>query len=106
MSDQAQSALSADTEVVVLLCGRFGGERQEPFQPLSAREYGELAKWLNACGLRPADLLLDAGRVHLPRVHDAKLELKRIEFLLARGTALALALERWSRGGSVGHLAR
>ena len=99
MSDQAQSALSADTEVVVLLCGRFGGERQEPFQPLSAREYGELAKWLNACGLRPADLLLDAGRVHLPRVHDAKLELKRIEFLLARGTALALALERWSRGG-------
>ena len=38
-----QEALSADTEVVLLLCGRFGGEKQEPHAPLSPREYGELA---------------------------------------------------------------
>lgn len=92
-------ALSPDTEIVLLLCGRFGGERQEPFQPLSAREYGDFAKWLNAHGLRPADLLSEAGRENLPNVHEAKLERKRVEFLLGRGTALALALERWSRGG-------
>lgn len=92
-------ALSPDTEIVLLLCGRFGGERQEPFQPLSAREYSEFAKWLNAYGLRPADLFSEAGREHLPNVHEAKLERKRVEFLLGRGTALALALERWSRGG-------
>lgn len=95
----SQQALSADTEIVLLLCGRFGGERQEPFQPLSAREYGEFAKWLNARGLRPADLLSDSGREHLPNVHEAKLERRRVDFLLGRGTALALALERWSRGG-------
>ena len=95
----SQQALSADTEVVLLLCGRFGGERQEPFQPLSTREYGEFAKWLNARALRPADLLSDSGRAHLPNVHEAKLERKRVDFLLGRGTALALALERWSRGG-------
>lgn len=92
-------ALSPDTEIVLLLCGRFGGERQEPFQPLSAREYGDFAKWLNAHGLRPADLLSEAGREQLSTVHEAKLERKRLDFLLARGTALALALERWSRGG-------
>ena len=92
-------ALSADTEVVLLLCGRFGGERQEPHQPLSAREYGELAKWLNVRSLRPADLLIDAGQAQLQAVHEAKLERKRVEFLLERGTAMALALERWSRGG-------
>ncbi|MBP8182847.1 MAG: DNA-protecting protein DprA [Rhodoferax sp.] len=92
-------ALSPDTEIVLLLCGRFGGERQEPFQPLSAREYGDFAKWLNAHGLRPADMLSEAGREQLPNVHEAKLERKRLDFLLARGTALALALERWSRGG-------
>ena len=92
-------ALSADTEVVLLLCGRFGGERQEPHQPLSAREYGELAKWLNVRSLRPADLLTDAGKSHLQALHEAKLERKRVEFLLERGTAMALALERWSRGG-------
>ncbi len=57
--------LSADTEVVLLLCGRFGGEKQEAYPPLASREYGELAKWLKALALRPADLLTGAGRVAL-----------------------------------------
>jgi len=95
----SHQALSADTEVVLLLCGRFGGERQEPFQPLSAREYGEFAKWLNVRNLRPADLMAEAGKAELQAVHEAKLERKRVDFLLARGTAMALALERWSRSG-------
>ena len=91
--------LSADTEVVLLLCGRFGGEKQEAYQPLAPREYGELAKWLKALALRPSDLLTDAGRVALSRIQEARLERKRVEFLLGRGTAMALALERWARGG-------
>lgn len=95
----SHQALSADTEVVLLLCGRFGGERQEPFQPLSARDYGELAKWLNARSLRPSDLMSAMGSEHFQSLHEAKLERKRIEFLMGRGTAMALALERWSRGG-------
>lgn len=95
----SHQALSADTEVVLLLCGRFGGERQDPFQPLSAREYGEFAKWLNVRNLRPADLMAGAGREHLHAVHEAKLAISRIDFLLQRGTAMALALERWNRGG-------
>ena len=95
----SQHALSADTEVVLLLCGRFGGEKQEPYQPLSAREYGELAKWLNVSSLRPADLMADAGQAKLQAVHEIKLERKRVDFLMGRGTAMALALERWSRGG-------
>lgn len=95
----SHQALSADTEVVLLLCGRFGGERQDPYQPLSAREYGEFAKWLKVCNLRPADLMTDAGRGHLQAVHEAKLERTRIDFLLRRGTAMALSLQRWSHGG-------
>lgn len=91
--------LSADTQVVLLLCGRFGGERQESFPPLPTRDYNELAKWLNDRGLRPADLLTDSGREALSEVHQAKLERTRLEFLLGRGTAMALALERWNRGG-------
>ena len=91
--------LSADTEVVLLLCGRFGGEKQEAYQPLAPREYGELARWLKALALRPSDLLTDAGHVALLRIQEARLERKRVEFLLGRGTAMALALERWARGG-------
>lgn len=91
--------LSEDTEAVLLLCGRFGGEKQGPYQPLSAREYGELAKWLLGRSLRPSDLVNSAGREALSDVHQSRLERKRIEFLLGRGTAMALALERWTRGG-------
>ena len=95
----SHQVLSADTEVVLLLCGRFGGERHEPFQPISTREYGEFAKWLKVRSLRPADLLTEAGKAQLQALREAKLERKRVEFLLERGTAMALALERWSRGG-------
>lgn len=94
-----QDALSADTEAVLLLCGRFGGEKQEPYSPLSSREYGELAKWLNGRSLRPSDLMGPAAPDWLRIVHEVKLERKRIESLLGRGTGMALALERWSRGG-------
>ena len=66
---------------------------------LSAREYGEFAKWLNVRSLRPADLLTKTGSAQLQALHEAKLERKRVEFLLERGTGMALALERWSRGG-------
>src|SRR5687767_6323075 len=91
--------LSEDTEAVLLLCGRFGGERQEAFQPLSPLEYGQLARWLNARSLRPSDMMTASGRAELAEVHEARLEPKRIDFLLGRGTAMALALERWARGG-------
>lgn len=94
-----QDALSADTEAVLLLCGRFGGEKQEPYSPLSPREYGELAKWLNGHSLRPSDLMGPAAPNWLMIAHEVKLERRRIEFLLGRGTGMALALERWSRGG-------
>ncbi|SDT86966.1 Predicted Rossmann fold nucleotide-binding protein DprA/Smf involved in DNA uptake [Pseudomonas pohangensis] len=95
----SHQALSADTEVVLLLCGRFGGESQESFQPLAPGEYSKLAVWLNSRGLRPADMLTGVGRDQLKDLHEPKLEQARIEFLLQRGTAMALALERWSRGG-------
>lgn len=94
-----QQDLSGDTEAVLLLCGRFGGEKQDAYQPLTPREYGELAKWLIGRNLRPSDLMTDAGRDALANVQEVRMERKRIEFLLGRGTAMALALERWARGG-------
>jgi predicted Rossmann fold nucleotide-binding protein DprA/Smf involved in DNA uptake len=91
--------LSEDTKVVLLLCGRFGGEKQEAYQPLTPKNYGDLVKWLRELALRPSDLMTDAGRIALSSIQDAGLERKRLEFLLGRGTAMALALERWTRGG-------
>lgn len=94
-----EAGLSADTEVVLLLCGRFGGERKELHAPLSPTEYGELARWLKSRELRPADMLTEAARTAFGELIQARLDRARIEFLLSRGTALALALERWQRAG-------
>lgn len=93
------AGLGADTEVVLLLCGRFGGEQKEPHKPLSATEYGELARSLKERELRPADMLTEAAKGELSELTHAKLDRTRIDFLLGRGTALALAVERWQRAG-------
>ena len=95
----SQQDLSEDTKVILLLCGRFGGEKQEAYQPLVNKEYDELTKWLKAREFRPCDLMTPTGYEALSGVLEAGLERKRIDFLLGRGTAMALALERWARGG-------
>lgn len=97
--EMSKQDLSEDTKVILLLCGRFGGEKQEPYQPLTTKDYGELARWLKERQLRPSDLMTEAGHDTLSGLLEAGLERKRVEFLLGRGTAMALALERWARGG-------
>lgn len=94
-----ETGLGADSEVVLLLCGRFGGERKEPYAPLSAAEYGALARWLKERELRPSDMLTADGQAQFGDLVQARLERTRIEFLLGRGTGLALSVERWQRGG-------
>lgn len=59
--------LSDDTEAVLLLCGRFGGEKQDAYQPLTPREYGEMAKWLIGRSLRPSDPTTTGARCALER---------------------------------------
>lgn len=94
-----ETGLGADTEVVLLLCGRLGGERKEPYAPLSATEYGALARWLNERQLRPSDMLTEGGQAQFGDLVQARLERARVEFLLGRGTGLALSVERWQRAG-------
>lgn len=89
--------LSPDTQVVLLLCGRFGRSRNGP-TPLNDSEYNHLAVWLQRQNMRPADLLAEDGRRRLsedlPPVPPS-----RLGELLERGVALALAVEGWiSRG--------
>lgn len=89
------SELSPDTQAVLLLCGRFG-DRANGADPLTAGEYARLTKWLRERQLRPAGLL---EGVSLAELVAAKLEPARIESLLKRGAAMALATEKWLRSG-------
>lgn len=92
--------LSADTEAILLLCGRFSNAAgDDRYQPLAQKEYERLTRWLIDRKLRPSDLLAVSARGDLSTVVEAKLEPARIEYLLERGTALALAVEKWQRNG-------
>lgn len=99
MSEKSTANLSPDTEAILLLCGRFGSERGERHAPLTQKEYERLTKWLLECKLRPSDLLGANSAGRLGDLVQAGLEPARVESLFARGTALALALEKWQRSG-------
>lgn len=99
MSEILTENLSPDTEAILLLCGRFGSERGEHHAPLTQKEYESLARWLMEHKLRPSDLLSGGSSGLLSNIVHAKLEPVRVESLLARGTAMALTLEKWQRSG-------
>ncbi len=86
--------ISPDTQAILLLCGRFG--ERNGADPLSPGEYGRLVQWLKAREMRPADLLERGTSADLI---EAKLDPERVEALLARGAAMALATEKWLRSG-------
>ncbi len=99
MSEIPTGNVSPDTEAILLLCGRFGSERGENSAPLTQKEYESLARWLMERKLRPADLLSTGSSGLLNDIVHAKLAPDRVESLLARGTAMALTLEKWQRSG-------
>ena len=89
--------LSPDTQTVLLLCGRFGKERNDA-PPLTDSEYNRLAMWLREQGMRPADLLGGMDE-HLPGKSGLPVPESRLQFLLGRGTTMALAVESWANKG-------
>lgn len=99
MNEESTSSLSPDTEAILLLCGRFGSEHGERHAPLTQKEYERLTKWLYERKLRPSHLLGGDPTGRLRDLVHAGLEPARVGSLMARGTALALALEKWQRSG-------
>jgi predicted Rossmann fold nucleotide-binding protein DprA/Smf involved in DNA uptake len=91
--------VSPDTQAILLLCGHFGGKATDTVSPLSPKEYERFARWLRDKQARPADLLSGRADELLADVRAAKLDASRIKALLQRGTALALASEKWFRNG-------
>ena len=87
--------VSSDTEVALLLCVRFGDEKETGFRPLTHGEYSRLAGWLRRQDLGPADLLGSSS--HLADYRE--LNQDRVEALLDRGDRLACELERWTTRG-------
>jgi hypothetical protein len=93
--------INTNTQSILLLTSYFSKSAGDA-KPLSPTEWGRFALWLNEQGKTPADLVTADPRAVLQGWQDDKISFDRIEQLLGRGHALALALEemesRWDMG--------
>lgn len=90
--------INPNTQAILLLTAHFSKAAGEA-KPLSPGEWGRFALWLNEQGNTPAQLLGIDLLALLRGWSDTKVPVARIEHLLGRGHALALAMEKWSRAG-------
>ena len=90
---------SDETEAVLLMTTRFphGGNREA--RSLTVAEWGRFARWLKSKNLTPGCLIKGPVGELLREFDDRSITARRVESLLARGTALALSLEKWERAG-------
>ena len=92
--------LTADSQVVALLCSRLGLPEAPEFKPLTLREWNRLVRRLVDSPLESPGALLetnkDALESHL-MLSDG--EAQRVSWLLQRGGGLAIALERLESRG-------
>lgn len=91
--------MNTNTQSILLLTAYFSKSAKDGAKPLSPTEWGRFARWLNEQGRTPSDLLAGDAHSLLSGWTDRDIPPERIEQLLARGHALALALEKWSRAG-------
>jgi predicted Rossmann fold nucleotide-binding protein DprA/Smf involved in DNA uptake len=92
--------LAPDAQAIFLLCGRFGDSGSDSVKPLTQNQYNEVASWLHNSDMRPADLLDEPGREQLSVFgKEGKITESRLQDLLDRGTALAMAVEEWTNKG-------
>ena len=91
--------LSAKTQAVLLLTAYFSKAAGSGAKPLTNKEWGRFAFWLKSQGLFPEDLLAGDSNQKLIGWSDSKITSDRIQALLNRGSALAMAMEKWTRAG-------
>jgi predicted Rossmann fold nucleotide-binding protein DprA/Smf involved in DNA uptake len=92
--------LDGNRQAIVLLSAHFSPSRRGDPTPLSPTEYGTLSAWLHESGFEPKDLLSQRDAVW-QNWTDLKggISRERLEYLLGRGLAMGIALEKWSSAG-------
>ncbi|RLA02851.1 MAG: DNA-processing protein DprA [Gammaproteobacteria bacterium] len=87
-------------QTILLLTSYFCNVKGD-FTPLTAIEYGRFASWLHQNKFDPKDLLGNKANEIFTQWKDpkGKITQERIEFLLGRGLAMGLAVEKWTNAG-------
>jgi len=93
------NTITPSTQAILLMTSYFSENRGDDIIPLNVQEWGSFAQWLHEQSLKPEDLLRGDIDELLNGWSDKNITIKRIQMLLNRGGALALAMEKWKRVG-------
>ena len=91
--------INIHTQAVLLLTAYFTKVEKDSDKPLTPTEWGRFASWLRDNNLEPSDLLNQHIEDLLDGFTDKTIAVDRVERLLSRGHALAIAVDKWSRSG-------
>jgi predicted Rossmann fold nucleotide-binding protein DprA/Smf involved in DNA uptake len=91
--------ITPDTQAILLLTAHFSKPKTDAVKPLAPKEWGRFAAWLKENRLTPEKIMTGELNELLREWEDKTVTLQRIEALMTRGSALALAMEKWLRAG-------
>ena len=92
--------MDENKQAILLLTSHFSTQEKGEPPPLTALEYGSFASWLKCLGAQPKDLFhsFDA-LIEKWQNPKGKITKDRLQYLLGRGMAMGLALEKWQSAG-------
>lgn len=91
--------ISPNTQAILLLTAHFKKADNNDEKPLTPKEWGRFALWLRDKNMTPENLLVGELSGKLSQWSDNQITIERLSCLLNRGSALALAVEKWLRAG-------
>ena len=91
--------IAPNTQAVLLLTSHFSKSSGNSVKPLTPTEWGRFAAWLRDHDLTPQQLMSCHPRELMSGWTDPQITTGRLEALLNRGSALAIATEKWLRAG-------
>jgi len=91
--------IEENRQAVLLLTSRFSSKKGV-FEPLTPTEYGRFALWLHENNYQPEALLRHFDEITEKWIDPKnKITAERLQYLLDRGLAMSLALEKWQSAG-------
>ncbi len=92
-------SLSENSQAILLLTAHFTERKNESVKPLTTTEWGRFAAWLKDQQLNPCNIKTENLNDLLSGWADKSITADRLDALIRRGNALALAVEKWHRAG-------
>lgn len=92
--------MDENKQAILLLAAQFSPPKKGAPTPLTALEYGRFAAWMRQVGFQPLDLFHRFDEiVQLWQDPKRKVTSDRLQYLLGRGMAMGIAIEKWQRAG-------